>query len=280
MSSNDQTVLGSVAGLWRYPVKSMLGEELDVVEITGQGLAGDRAYALVDGSDGRVATAKNPRKWPRLFDCEAAFVSDPIAGARNPLVRITLPDGTIVTSDASDRNTILSQALDREVTLEAAGSGREPGATSTSEAYWPDMEGLAHPDSVTEFELPEGTFFDAGVVNLLTTSTLERLRDIYPQGRFESPRFRPNLVVQTIGGMDGFVEDGWAGQTLAVGDEVRLSITRSCSRCVMTTLPQGDLPRDLDILRTIVKSNNAHVGVYASVVRVGTVRRGDCVRVV
>src|SRR4029453_232480 len=89
---------GSVASLWRYPVKSMLGEELSASEVTERGLLGDRAYALVDTADGKAATAKNPRKWPTLFGFSAAFVAQPHPGAALPPVRITLPDGTSVTN--------------------------------------------------------------------------------------------------------------------------------------------------------------------------------------
>jgi uncharacterized protein YcbX len=74
------------------------------------------------------------------------------------------------------------------------------------------------------------------------------------------------------------VENAWAGRTLAIGDSVRIQITRPCARCVMTTLPQSDLPRDSGILRTAARHNRASVGVYASVARGGTVRRGDPVR--
>lgn len=137
------------------------------------------------------------------------------------------------------------------------------------------MEGLAHRDAVTEFALPEGTFFDCAVVHVLTTATLERLRELYPAGRFEVRRFRPNIVVETDAGVNDFVENEWIGRTLAIGDTVRLSITRPCSRCVMTTLPQADLPRDHGILRAAAQHNQAHVGVYAAVVQGGTVRRGD-----
>ena len=93
-----QAQAGSVVALWRYPVKSMMGEELNAAEVTERGLLGDRAYALVDRADGKVASAKNPRKWPRLFDFRAAFVDAPRGGGMLPPVRITLPDGTVVTS--------------------------------------------------------------------------------------------------------------------------------------------------------------------------------------
>src|SRR5712692_10513273 len=123
MMGSTQRVLGSIVSLWRYSVKSMMGEELNAADITERGLLGDRAYALVDGSDGKVASAKNPRKWPRLFDFRAALVDAPRPGAPLPPVRITLPDGTTVTSEEGDLDRILSRALDREVTLDAAGNG-------------------------------------------------------------------------------------------------------------------------------------------------------------
>ena len=78
----------------------------------------------------------------------------------------------------------------------------------------------------------------------------------------------------------GFIESGWIGRTIAIGNEVRLNITGDCGRCVMTTLPQGELPRDPEILRTAVQHNRGHVGVYASVVKGGTIRRGDAVRLI
>jgi hypothetical protein len=274
MSHTTQTEIGSVVSLWQYPVKSMMGEELNATEVTERGLLGDRAYALVDSSDGKVATAKNPRKWPRLFDFRATFIEPARAAAKVPPVRIALPDGTTITSDQGDVNQLLSKALNREVTLGAAQRG-----AVNAEEYWPDMEGLDHRDTVTDFTLPEGTFFDCATVHLLTTATLDRLRELYPQGRFEVRRFRPNLVVQLASGEKGFAENAWVGHTLAIGDEVSLSITGPCGRCVMTTLAQGGLSRDPGILRTAAQHNQVNVGVYAAVVRGGTIRRGDPLRI-
>jgi uncharacterized protein YcbX len=270
MSNATQTEIGAVVSLWRYPVKSMMGEELNATEVTERGLLGDRAYALVDSSDGKVATAKNPRKWPRLFDFRATFIEPARVAAKVTPVRIALPDGTTVTSDQGDLNQILSKALSREVTLGAAQRG-----AVTAEEYWPDMEGLDHRDTVTDFILPEETFFDCAMVHLLTTATLDRLRELYPQGRFEVRRFRPNIVVQLGSSEKSFAENAWVGHTLAIGTAVRLSITSPCGRCVMTTLAQGDLPRDPGILRTAAQHNQVNVGVYAAVVRGGTIRRGD-----
>ena len=266
--------LGTVVSLWRYPVKSMMGEELNATEITQRGLLGDRAYALIDSSDGKVATAKNPRKWPSLFDFRATFVEPARAAAKVPPVRIALPDGTTVTSDQDDLNQILSKALNREATLRAAQRG-----AVNAEEYWPDIEGLGHRDTVTDFTLPEETFFDCAMVHLLTTATLDRLREVYPQGPFEVRRFRPNIVVAPASAEKKFIENDWIGHTLTIGDEVRLNITSPCSRCVMTTLPQGDLPKDPGILRTAAQHNKVSVGVYATVERGGMIRRGDAVKV-
>jgi len=266
-----QRVVGSIVSLWRYPVKSMMGEELNATEVAKTGLLGDRAYALVDSSDAKVASAKNPRKWPQLFDFRAALADAPRTAVKVPWVRITLPDGTIVTSDQPDIDRILSSVLKRQVKLESALAEQR---TATAEEYWPDIEGLDHRDTVTDFGLPEGTFFDCAVVHLLTTATLNRLRSLYPDGRFEVRRFRPNIVVETANGEKDFVENAWIGRTLAIGN-VRLGITGPCPRCVMTTLSQGDLPKDNGILRTAAQHNRANVGVYASVLQGGKVRRGD-----
>src|SRR5713226_3666686 len=115
MSNAAQVELGSVVSLWRYPVKSMMGEELNAAEVTERGLLGDRAYALLDSSTGKVVSAKNPRKWPKLFDFRAAFVEPPRTGEKIPPIRIALPNGTILTSEQRDLNQVLTNALGRAV---------------------------------------------------------------------------------------------------------------------------------------------------------------------
>jgi hypothetical protein len=277
-SSSAGVEAGSVVGLWRYPVKSMMGEELNAAEVTERGVLGDRHFAVVDAATGKVAGAKNPRKWGNFFDYRAAYVEPPKRGSKLPAVRLTLPDGTVVTSEQRDLPEVLSRALGREVVFAEA---QDDGKASAREAeeYWPDMEGLDYRDTVTEWELPTGTFFDLAVVHVLTTATIERLRVLYPQGRFEVRRFRPNIVVATGPDQHGFVENDWVGHSVAIGDEVRLRITEPCPRCVMTTLPQGDLSKDAGILRTAAQHNQANVGVYADVTAGGIARRGDRVRV-
>lgn len=263
-------VVGSVVCLWRYPVKSMMGEELNAAEITERGLVGDRVYAVIDPTNNKVASVKNPSKWGKLFGCRAAFLAPPQRDQKSPPVRITLPEGTVVSSEQPDLDQILSRVLGRAGTFAASA----PPAPSLEE-YWPDLVGLAHRETVTDEAMPAGTFFDCAVIHLLTTSTIDRLRELYPQGRFEVRRFRPNIVVEVTSGSTGFVENDWIGRTLAIGNDVRIKVAGPCPRCVMTTWPQSDLPKDYGILRTAAKHNQANVGIYAAVVTGGTIRCGD-----
>ena len=76
--------MDSVVGLWRYPVKSMMGEELNAAEVTDRGLVGDRGNSPLDGSTGKVAGAKNRRKWGNFFDFRAAYVAPPKRGSELP----------------------------------------------------------------------------------------------------------------------------------------------------------------------------------------------------
>jgi len=261
--------IGTVVALWRYPVKSMMGEELNAADLTERGVLGDRAYALLDIESGKVASAKNPRKWPNLFDHRASFVEPPTRDQAMPPVRITLPDGTMLRSDEPDVHRRLTAELGRAVTLTAAAP-----SDPELEEYWPNIEGLAHHDLVTDEAMPQGTFFDLSVLHMLTTATLNRLREVYPQGRFEPRRFRPHIIIDASPA-EGFVENDWIGKTLSLGAKVRAHVTGGCPRCVMTTLPQADLPKDPGILRTAAQHNDVHVGVYADVIIGGSVRRGD-----
>jgi hypothetical protein len=264
---------GSIVSMWRYPVKSMMGEEINSTLVTEHGLLGDRSYALIDQGTGKVVSAKNPRKWPGMFSFRAAYVEPPDMHEGIPPVRITMPDGVSAISTQANLDSLLSRALGATVSLQS-----KVPASPQLEEYWPDVDNLAHREIVTEEAMPPDTFFDGAVVHILTTATLKQLQSFYPQGSFEARRFRPNLIVAPDAAEDGFVENSWVGRTLAIGDQVRLKITCATGRCVMTTLPQGDLPRDLGILKAAVQANKANVGVYATVERAGVIRGGDAVR--
>src|SRR5579859_1031593 len=286
MPQPEPEPLGSVASLWRYPVKSMLGEQIAEAEVTARGVVGDRGYALVDLLSGKVASAKHPRKWGRLFEFQAAYSEPPQREGPLPAARITLPDGRAITSDQPGINQALSDALGREVILMGT-----PPPDASYEEYWADIEGMPYRETITEEALGGGTmaglFFDGAVIHLLTTATLKGLQAAYPEGCFEVQRFRPNIVVQSADEQKGFTESAWLDHTLALGDEVRLEVIAPCIRCVMTTLAQGDLPADPGILRAIARQNRVPfpgygalpcAGVYVSVTRGGIIHAGDSVR--
>src|SRR5919201_1462918 len=188
-----RTAIGTVVSLWRYPVKSMLGEELNSSYVTERGLLGDRTYAVVDQNTGKVASAKNPRKWGKLFDFRSIFIDPPQVVENIPPVRITFPDGAHILSDQDNIDYSLSKVFGRDVRLVKASSMGKP----SYEEYWPDIDGLAQRDKVTDENMPSKTFFDIAVIHIMTTSTINHLRELYPEGRFEVRRFRPNIVIES-----------------------------------------------------------------------------------
>jgi uncharacterized protein len=288
MSEAAATPTGSrptVAAIWRYPVKSMLGEQLDASEVGERGLAGDRGYALVDVESGNIVSAKSPRRWGQLFECRAEFLEPPDTDGKLPPVLVTLPDGTSVRSDDHDADDALSLAFGRTVRLASQAPSEliieELPVSGKGEVD--DRVGAERQGQIALLA-PPGTFFDAAPVHVVTTSTLAALAAVYPSGRFDPRRFRPNVVIEDAA--DGFVENAWVGNTMAIGARVALDILLSVPRCVMTTLPQGDLPADRGILRTIASENrfdipglgpSSCVGVYGIVTTGGTVAAGDAV---
>jgi uncharacterized protein YcbX len=282
----------TVSAVWRFPVKSMLGEQLQAAEVTEGGIVGDRAYALVESETGKVVSAKHPKKWPNVLACRASFVEPPLPGREPPPVRLDLAHGTSVMSDAPDVNAVLSRFFGRDVELASAAQNGY-----TIEQYHPDLDyDPDHRDELTDIKLgaaffderglpsavPEGSFFDLFPLSVLTTSTLDRLAELEPGSRFDVRRFRMNIIVNTSG--SGFVENGWVGKSLAIGGHVRLAVALPDPRCVMPSLAQPGLPRDGDVLRTLAKHNRIDVaggglypcaGVYAVSESGGTVRQGD-----
>jgi uncharacterized protein YcbX len=288
--------VGSIAELWRFPVKSMLGETVGEAELTEQGFVGDRAFALIDAETGKVVSAKSVRLFPDLFGCRATFVEPPEAKGETPPVRITLPDGTSVKSDAADCDATLSRFFARDVSL-----GTAAPEDFTIDQYHPDLEDIdptGHRDTVVEQKLgsaffaeagapspvPVGAFFDLFPISVLTTSTLDRLNELRPKSRFDARRFRMNVIVNTE--QEGFVENDWIGRSLEIGDRVQLRIALPDPRCVMPTLAQEELPKDSEILRTLTQHNRLQVGdagrfpcagAYAVIEGTGTLRTGDSV---
>ncbi len=187
-----------------------------------------------------------------------------------PQVEILLPDGQSILSSSDEINTQLSIALGRSVRLISAVPEQ-----ASIEHYWPEVEGTKYQDAITQIVMPTGTFFDACHVHAISTATLAWLQELSPASNFDARRFRPNLVIQPVENAAGFVEDAWVNQTLVIGETARLNVFTGCPRCVMTTLPQSELPTDLDILRTTARHNQVIAGIRATVLQGGLIRQGD-----
>jgi uncharacterized protein YcbX len=269
--------------LYRYPVKSMLGEAVIAVSVTEGGLSGDRVYAVLDET-GAVGSAKHPRKWGALLRCRSRL-------DESGVVRVVLPDGTAVSVEDPDLDLRLSKLLGRQVFVSAAvpEHGRLERAVPAYEGGVPEVmrESAAVDDtgeSITTGSVAPGTFFDFGQVHLVTTAALARMRTVYPAGDFDARRFRPNLVVDAHGGQ-GFPEDAWLGSRLRVG-EALFRVVVPTPRCVIPTLGHDELPPDPGIMRAVARDHRIPVfdlgrlsclGVYLDVLEAGTVRVGDSV---
>jgi uncharacterized protein YcbX len=232
-----------VLELWRYPVKSLQGEQLDVASITPTGLDGDRAFAIFDEETGLGLTA---RRVPELLFASASVDADGD-------VDITLPDGTVTRDER-----VLSEWLARPVTLRSAEVPMERLYENPL-----DFEHEATSDWM-QFTGSGGAFHDSSHahVSLVSAATI---------GAWDRRRFRANVLVDEHG------EDDLVGSRAQIGESV-LDVTTRIPRCVMTTRPQpGGIERDLDVLRTINRDRHGCLAVAARVVQPGTVRVGDVV---
>lgn len=278
---------GAVAELWRFPVKSMLGERVDALDVTSAGIVGDRAYGILDPATGKVASAKHPKLWPSLFGCRARFLAPPTRDVLPPALMV-LADGTQVRTDAPDVDAALSAFLGREVRLITASPQEylidefrpEQGGVVDQPLGAALFAALGMPSPV-----PEGALVDLFPVSVLTTSSLRYLNDFTPDAAWDARRFRMNVIVETA--EDGPIENGWTGSTLAIGDAVTLTVTMPTPRCVMTNLALEELPRDPQILKTIGAHNRLDLpgigrypclGGYAVPAGTGQIRIGDVVR--
>jgi uncharacterized protein len=284
-----------VAELWRYPVKSMQGERVDDADATDAGFTGDRAYAVIDPESGKVGSAKHPRLWGALLQCKARYLATPAPGAPPPAVSITLPDGDETGSEDPDVDDRLSALFGRPVQLTTVAP-----VENSYLAVWPEMDGVMPSDfreqsalegdeaegTLTGLSLamasPPGTFFDVAALHVLTTATLRRLGEVQPTSRFAVERYRPNIVIESTA--EPFSENDWSGAAMRFGDVLTASVLLPTMRCIMTTLGQGELPRDNEVLRTVTRNNRIDipglgtwscVGAYAAVTMPGTVQLGD-----
>ncbi len=246
---SDAVATTRVTTLWRYPVKSMQGEQLTEVHVNTNGIEGDRMWVVVDTATGLGLTG---RRAPELLFAHAALIDDG--------VRITLPDGSIAADD-----TALSAWLGRPVALTHA----TPTTSATFEIGLAADDDADHDPAApwVQWEGPVGTFHDSArtQVSIIGSDTI---------GDWDMRRFRPNVVI------DGTGEDDWVGTQLRLGHAV-VHVVKQIDRCVMTTRAQpGGIERNVDVLRTISRERANNLGIGALVRTPGAVRVGDLVETV
>lgn len=243
-----------VLEIWRYPVKSMLGEQLDEVMVGPNGVEGDRGRAVVDAETGVSLSAK---RYGDLLRCRA--------WTNGGEAMIGLPDGSELAADSSEAADGLSDLLGRRVAVKSAG------ASHTVRHEFPTELAIGEGEPFIWEPGLEG-FFDRAPLHLITTATLTELKQLRPESAFTRDRFRPNFLVETVG--TGFVEDDWVGKELSIGI-VTCHVLDRKPRCVMTTRAQGDLAKDTDIIKTIVTNNDGNAGIELDTREPGIVRSGD-----
>ena len=273
----------SVATIYRYPVKSMMGETLSEADIGEAGIPGDRGWAVRDEKRGGIRGGK---KIPQLMTLAAK------SGTAAPL--ITAADGDSASASSERINDWLSGKLNHPVTLWPLLPADQldhyrRGAPDTEDfeqelravfGRLPDepLPDLAGFEELLEFESPPGTYFDAFPISIMSQQSLNTMNQLGGESQFDVRRFRPNLLVDIPDTDHHFPEQAWVGKTLSVGS-VKLKIDMTCPRCAMTTHGFCDLPQDTQIMRNLVANSEGNLGIYASVVQAGKVTAGDSVSV-
>jgi len=244
-----------IAELWRYPVKSLLGERLPSLSLVGDGVDGDRHWGILDRSDGRILTA---RREPRLL-----FAASRRGPADIPLIK--LPDGRMLTGTGPATDKALSTWLGKPVTLVSA---------TESDALRAEYFADATDDSsrAIEWTMPKGRFVDAYPLLVMSTAGLRGGAAAYAAGAWDVRRFRPNILIEMEG--EGWLEDAWIGRTLRFG-ATQLSPDRRCIRCTMVSRAQPGLDRDVNIYKTLSRTHGGEAGMWTRVTGPGSVSEGD-----
>jgi uncharacterized protein YcbX len=279
----ERRKVGTVKSLWRFPVKSMQGEQLEELHITSRGVVGDRAWALRDLENMRVSTAK---KFVGLLKFHAKYEGTPTTDNLPP-VKITLPDGREIHADDANASEVISEALGHGFHLEHAPNpsgeraGIDPATIFADNPVGEVIPALGNHPMPDYFALHKGSYLDSATFHLIATGTLAHMRGLTEgNSDFDYRRFRANLLVDTGSDASGFVEDEWVGGVLEIGAGVKVTSIAPALRCVMTTHAQQDLPRDLAILRTTVKRHQANLGAFTAIEGDGRVHLGDPVYLV
>lgn len=287
---------GQVTALWRYPVKSLGGEQVEHVDIGSRGLHGDRLWAVRDLARDVTATA---RRIPALLGATARYAQPigPDAGPGNaPEVEITFPDGSVVSSSDPDVHKKLSDLAGRDVRLTALPPVEDTSLHKLSRDERENMsiaalrkdfgitEGEKFPDMsmfrVTDLTLlgrystPPGMFVDLAPVHVMTQTSLETIGAEIGGDDVDVRRFRPNILLALTNPEDGLPESQWTGGRLSLGG-VALEVTMPTIRCVVPSRAQPGFEVDRRITKAVANRASRCLGTYCWVATGGAVRVGD-----
>jgi uncharacterized protein len=246
-----------IAQLWRYPVKSLLGERLPTLRLVDDGIEGDRMWGIQDRRDGRILTA---RREPRLL-----FASSRLAASDLPVV--TLPDGQEIAGTGPVTDAALSAWLGKSVTLVAASE-----SDAASAEYFADA--TDDTSQAIEWTMPKGRFVDAFPILVISTAGLRGGAVAYPAGAWDVRRFRPNILIQVDG--EEWTEDAWADRQLSIGSAQLIPRLR-CIRCTMVNRAQPGLDTDVNIFKTLHRTHGGKAGMWTQVMKPGAISEGDVV---
>jgi len=276
--------IGNIESIWRYPVKGMAGERLANCDLDSAGLKGDRLWAVQDVQRGGIQSCKFR---PQLLQCRARCLTESATGQ----VEITFPDGQMLQCGSQQASEQVSALLGYQSLLQPVRSTadddfyrrykpddhtwlEELKATFAREEGepLPDLDNL--PQSMQDYVSLPGTFFLVSPFHILTTASLDHMKQLKPDSDWRVERFRPNLVIHTLPSVDGLAEQDWVGKKLKIG-----GITIACGdptpRCGAVTRQQSGLGADTSILRSIVREAGQNLGIYGDILNRGPIRVGD-----
>ncbi len=232
--------IGEVEALFRYPVKSMSGERLDVAELGWHGFDGDRRLALRRTEDSSGFPWLSATRLPELI-LFAPRRSGSAADADLPS-HVRTPEG--------EELPILGAEL-------AADISRRHGSP------------------VEMMHLSRG-IFDEASISVITGATVLEIGRLAAQ-RPDARRFRPNIVIASQRSIP-FEEDEWVGGVLSFGEETEaaaVSVTMRDPRCSMVNLDPDSARPAPEVLKAVVRARENNAGVYATVTRCGRLTAGQ-----
>jgi hypothetical protein len=277
------TMIGTIGAIMRYPVKSLLGENLDECAISPAGLHGDRSHALIDASTGKIASAKQPNLWRDLLRFSAKTAS----AASPPSIMISDQAGNAFCHSDEDFDAKMSGLLGRDVRLvDVRPAGIELNRARPDEVMTHGVDASVTQDLLAiGAAAPTGGFFDFAPLHLMTSASLHAAQAAAPQASISAERYRPNILIDTQPSA-AFAENDWVGRKIRIGPSVVFEVIAPTPRCAVPMLIHGSLPFCREAVAVVNELNQVEfpmlgpgtfpcLGAYATVLADGMIRRGD-----